>query len=288
MTAHPFISQTTPGIDVSNWQGTVNWDAVYEAGYRFAMVKATQGVSFRDRFFQANWQNAKRARHVRLAYHFARPSENSPSNEANFFVEVVQPVLEPGDCVVLDMEDEQTQADVSQWTMRWLAQVTEDLGFLPLIYTGPWYLDSRLAQRPAAMGTYGLMLAAYQAAPPPPPYPWSSLALWQYSSTGSVPGVSGNCDLDEFFGTVEQLQAYGLPGVPPDHITDPGPPVITPPGLRYSVGSGLLDLMHANEDSPASDEGYPSEYWSEAYGQSGIRYVWWTKQNFGQMFVPAT
>ena len=122
---------------------------------RFAMIKASEGVSFRDRFFQANWKNSKQSRHIRLGYHFARPSENSPSSEADFFLSIVQPVLEPGDCLVLDMEDENIQTDVSQWTMDWLAHITERVGFLPILYTGPWYL--KFSANPTAGWRWGRM-----------------------------------------------------------------------------------------------------------------------------------
>ena len=94
--------------------------------------------------------------------------------------------------------------------------------------------------------------------------------------------MSGNCDLDEFFGTVEQLKSYGMPDP-----ADPGQPDKPPPTTTYAVGQGLLDMMDKNGDTPVTDEGYPNEFWSEAMGLSGIRYVWWSKQNFGQMFPPA-
>ena len=77
-------STYTVGIDVSHYQGEVNWPAVAEAGVRFAFIKATEGTSYKDPNFNANYVNAYNAGVIRGAYHFARPNISAGSTQANY------------------------------------------------------------------------------------------------------------------------------------------------------------------------------------------------------------
>lgn len=202
----------TPGIDVSNHQKLIDWSQVAASGVQFAVIKCSEGVDYSDPFFPRNWELAKTAGLVRGAYHFARPSLNSAISEAAHFLQQLQRAggLETGDLLALDMEDMEVEAgvDLSAWTLQWLEMVQREVGFRPLLYTGRWYMarnwliDPRLAE-------YGLWLAAYQQTAPAPPDPWPFLALWQHTNAGRIPGVAGNCDLDWFFGDVDQLRKYG-------------------------------------------------------------------------------
>src|SRR5262249_31443537 len=65
------------GIDVSNWNGTINWTKVAHAGYRFAIGKATEATTFDDSTYLANRYGSESAGLVFGAYHFARPSGTS-------------------------------------------------------------------------------------------------------------------------------------------------------------------------------------------------------------------
>src|SRR4051812_49135319 len=62
------------GIDVSNWNGTINWTKVAHAGYRFAIAKATEATNFHDATYAANRYGSESAGLAFGAYHFARPS----------------------------------------------------------------------------------------------------------------------------------------------------------------------------------------------------------------------
>ena len=76
-TAGPAAAATTPGIDVSRYQGTINWTSVKNAGIQFAFIKATEGTSYKDPNFNANYTNSYNAGVIRGAYHFARPNISS-------------------------------------------------------------------------------------------------------------------------------------------------------------------------------------------------------------------
>lgn len=204
---------TLQGVDVSNNNGTIAWDRVAGAGIAFAFCKATEGVAFRDAFLRQNFAACKAHGIARGAYHFARPGRNSAADEAAFFVSVVGDLLEPGDLVALDFEDEDLPVGAmgGVWAGEWLATVETALGFRPLIYTYPSYVPERNVTAPA-LARYPLWWASYDLVAYPPPAPWGKYAIWQYTADGAVPGVAGKCDRDAFDGPVEALRALGKGG----------------------------------------------------------------------------
>ncbi|KAF9550608.1 hypothetical protein CPC08DRAFT_322352 [Agrocybe pediades] len=74
------------GIDVSHWQGNINWGAVKSSGVSFAYIKATEGTTYKDPQFSSNYVGATNVGIIRGGYHFARPSESSGAAQANFFL----------------------------------------------------------------------------------------------------------------------------------------------------------------------------------------------------------
>jgi GH25 family lysozyme M1 (1,4-beta-N-acetylmuramidase) len=206
------------GTDVSNWQAEVSWPAVAAAGKRFAIVKASEDPAYRDPYFGANWRGIKAANLTRGAYHFARPSRVSPAESVAFFAQQIAAVggLEPGDLVALDIEDTDVapDADLAGWVVDWLVAAETELGLRPLVYSGSWYLEPHVIDDPA-LADYPLWLAAYQDTAPDPPAPWDTLTFWQYSAHGTVPGISGDADLNQFLGTEEDLAALGYGATTP-------------------------------------------------------------------------
>ena len=84
VTASPAQAATTPGIDVSHYQGAINWTSVRNAGIQFAFIKATEGVSYRDPRFDTNYVGAYNAGVIRGAYHFALPDRSTGAVQANY------------------------------------------------------------------------------------------------------------------------------------------------------------------------------------------------------------
>ena len=82
-------SERIQGIDVSHFQGTVNWQEVKQAGMKFAFAKATEGQSYVDSLFTNNWTNIKAAGLLRGAYHFFDAGVDGNS-QAHHFLETVQ------------------------------------------------------------------------------------------------------------------------------------------------------------------------------------------------------
>lgn len=221
-TAAPAIQ----GIDVSGWQGAVDWGAVKRSGRLFAFAKATEGQTFVDKTFAANRLGMAGAGFaLRGFYHFARPDRNTAAAEAAHFLRTVGP-LGPGEVAVLDLEVAPSQT-VGDWAAEWLALVAKGTGRTPVLYSFQSYLYSVPTARLTA---YPLWIAAWGnddgTVPSSPPRTdrWSRWTWWQYTSKATVPGVAGTVDDNIFAGTVEQLAAYGggpaAPATAPDPVGD--------------------------------------------------------------------
>jgi lysozyme len=215
------------GIDVSDYQGQVNWSAVAASGRQFAFAKATEGSDFVCETFPRNWAGIRAAGLVRGTYHFARPNDNTPNVEADWVLQHVgTPVV--GDILCLDPEA--GDGDLSSWALSWLQHVSERVGFRPVLYSGTWFLQPHGCTGNNDLAQYGLWLVAYQATMPTAPANWPFLAFWQHSQTASVPGVTtGGCDESFFNGDLAHLVLYGCPVNPVPNQPAPIPPAPAPP-----------------------------------------------------------
>lgn len=209
-------AQTIMGIDVSSYEGTVNWTQVKAGGYTFAFAKASEGVGLTDSYFVGNEINGTAAGVYIGAYHFAHPENNTAVAEANYFLSVARPYIKT--CYlppVLDLEDPPsgpslssyfTPAQLTAWVQTWMTTVKDSTGISPIIYIGPSnasYVDSSL-------NVWGLWIDDYNsnpANPPPNIGVWKNWNFKQYSWTGTIPGISGtnNVDQDVFHGTINQF-----------------------------------------------------------------------------------
>ena len=213
------------GVDVSAWQGTVDWQTVRRTGRLFAFAKATEGATFVDRTFHVNRGGMAAAGLVlRGFYHFARPDRNSAAAEAAHFLRTVGP-LQPGEVAVLDLEVAPGPG-VGDWAAEWLALVAEGTGRTPVLYSYQSYLYSIPTAR---LTSYPLWIAAWGAndgtipSSPPKTDRWSRWTWWQYTSNATVPGVVGRVDDSVFAGTSTELAALGegpAPAPPPDPLGD--------------------------------------------------------------------
>ncbi|MBO9999940.1 MAG: peptidoglycan-binding protein [Cyanobacteria bacterium SID2] len=185
------------GIDVSDYQGSVNWIAVANSGISFAVTKATEGATFVADSFSRNWSGIKAAGLVRGAYHFFRPRSNALA-QADRFLDIVK--LETGDLPpVLDIEtdDGVDAASLAARMQTWLDRVEQVTQRRPIIYTYPGFWE-RLGNW-QQFSDYPLWIAHYTTASSPwVPGGWRTWTLWQYTDTGSVNGVPGGVDVNGF------------------------------------------------------------------------------------------
>ncbi|MGA2549110.1 MAG: glycoside hydrolase family 25 protein [Burkholderiaceae bacterium] len=200
---------TTNGIDVSHYQGVVDWNAVADAGIVFAYCKASEGTSFVDTQFSSNWANTQSAGIIRGAYHFFRPSLDANAQAELFLSQVVS--LEDGDlppAVDVEASDGIDAQDIVDGLQIFLDAVQSALDRTPVIYTYPSFWTASVGDS-LQFGSYPLWVANYGVSTPTLPDAWSTYALWQFSDSGTVSGVTGSVDCDSFNGCAADLPGLG-------------------------------------------------------------------------------
>lgn len=204
----PKPAKPAQGIDVSVHNGSVDWPKVKAAGFTFAFCKSTEGEDYRDSTWTKQRVTDLRAAKIQFGpYHYLRPrAGRSGGTEARWFINNAYAAGwgKPGDLrAVLDFEETELSPAA---TIRYLEQAVKEVkrltGRAPIIYTGgPFW-----AENGGGTNNFGcpLWLAAYVVNPAPYiPKAWKRFNLWQYSSTGKVPGVSTE--------NVDQNLAHDLP-----------------------------------------------------------------------------
>ncbi len=203
----------TQGIDISHWQGTIDWAKVAASGKRFAFMKASEDDDFVDSRYQTNRAQAKAKGLFVGAYHFAQP-ELPPADlagdptidaiaEADHFVDTATP--QSGELIpVLDLE--QTGGlgvtDLQLWVRAFLERVYERTGVRAAIYVSPSFWSTNMGNSRwfADNGYVTLWIAHWTSAAGPtlPASNWGGRGwtFWQYTASGTVPGISGRVDLD--------------------------------------------------------------------------------------------
>ncbi|MEM6662405.1 MAG: GH25 family lysozyme [Pseudomonadota bacterium] len=194
---------TLRGIDVSHYQGRVDWQKVAASGVRFAYMKATAGHTYVDARFAFNKTASMAAGLYVGAYHFFIPNRD-PLQQAEHFlrtVEVAPGMLPPA----LDLEKHmKTSGDTSlaDKALIWLKRVENATGCRPIVYASRsfWedYLGEPLAGYPLWLAEYGKFAVLPKGA--------KAWAFWQRSQTGRVDGIEGHVDLDLFAGGEDSLK----------------------------------------------------------------------------------
>lgn len=199
------------GIDVSRWQGDIDWPKVADDGVKFAFIKATEGITYTDPKLR---RNAFGAHAVGLKvgfYHFLRVDNTDPIKEANNFVSAIQTFNY--EWTVCDVEDAKgkTAKWIVDYTRSWLAEVEKRTGKRPLVYTYVSFAKTYLGNN---LTDYPLWLAHYvNSAKPSSSTGWGdNWVCWQYTDKGSVKGIQGYVDLNwmkpDFFETVKPLTPF--------------------------------------------------------------------------------
>ncbi|MEY3321054.1 MAG: hypothetical protein RLZZ417_637 [Bacteroidota bacterium] len=194
------------GIDVSHYQDVIDWKSISERGISFVFVKATEGMTLKDKLFNRNWERIKREGLKRGAYHFFRPVI-SAEKQANHFIESVE--LEMGDFPpVLDVEvlDGVSKKDLLIGVHAWLLHAEMEYGVKPIIYTNQNFYNKYLKNEFSA---YPLWIARYSLREPRLK-DRSNWTFWQYTASGRIKGINGRTDFNVFSGSLEELNQFSL------------------------------------------------------------------------------
>ena len=199
------------GVDVSTYQGKVDWTALSRQGVSFAFIKATEGSSLQDVRFAENWEGALAAGVRPGAYHFF--SYDSPGEQqAENFIRTV-PVTEGALPPVVDIEfygqyleepaDRETARDILD---PLLAALEERYGVKPILYAT--YRSYQLYLSGGKYDDYPLWMSS----PGISPLLWD-WDFWQYSHSGHLDGYDGHqqwIDFNVFRGSRSDFEAFGL------------------------------------------------------------------------------
>lgn len=209
-------------IDVSQWQGNINWNQV-DAPIAIIKISGGDAGLYYDSKANQNYYSAKAAGKAVGMYHFAGGGD--PYQEADFFLNGCSP-FEPNDVFVLDWEI--THPDPVGWCKAFIQRCIERTGVKPLIYLNQSTIFA-YDWTPVVNQDVGLWVAHWGYTPDQdvPIKWWMTYVLHQYSSRGRVPGIIGDVDLNEWFGSVDQFRAYGFKAAPAP-IQDVKPPVADP------------------------------------------------------------
>ncbi|WP_420412381.1 glycoside hydrolase family 25 protein [Roseibium sp.] len=186
------------GIDVSHYQGVVNWNKVAADGTAFAMIKASEGESYTDPMFTANWAGCKNNGISCGAYHYFLPTDCF-LKQSDLLIKQLQAVsFDPETDLppAIDCEDmERASASVYVYALKELLETLQrQIKCTPMIYVSPAFWQG--------LGNpdfteYPLWIANYTSASEPEiPDPWKGYAIWQFSEGGQVDGITGDVDLD--------------------------------------------------------------------------------------------
>lgn len=198
------------GVDVSHYQGNIDWNELQAQGIRFAYIKATEGSSHEDDTFQSNWESVASATGLRGgAYHFFS-FESPGQSQAENYIHAVSPIdnmLPPA----IDVEPYGSYKTVKDVTgavseMRdWLNRVEAEYEMRPIIYTTEAFYKGFIA---GAFPDYDIWIRSVYKRPSTS-VQWT---FWQYSDRVRLNGYDGEerfIDMNVFNGTVDDFEKYG-------------------------------------------------------------------------------
>ncbi|MGH3437895.1 MAG: lysozyme [Sciscionella sp.] len=204
----------TPGLDVSHYQGAINWGTVASHGAKFVYIKATEGTGYRDPQFTANYSGSYNAGLIRGAYHYGRPDVSSGAAQADYFVSHGGGWSADGKTLpgALDIEYgaagqggtcyAKSQRGMASWIKSFSDEYHARTSRWPVIYTSASWWSQCVGTTGDFSSTSPLWVARYSSNVGALPYNWGFHTIWQYADAGTFPG-----DQDRFNGAYSQLQA---------------------------------------------------------------------------------
>jgi lysozyme len=194
------------GVDVSHYQGDIDWRALRKSGVGFAYIKATEGANYRDPFFARNWRQSREAGVPRGAYHFFTLCKTGAEQAANF---IATTPIEPG-ALPHALDAEQIRrcrtgkpiSDPAAEIKVFLDLTERRYGRRPLIYTTRRFHETFLQGR-LKKERFWLRNLFWT-----PRFRKKQWTLWQYHHRGRRPGVEGPVDLDAFNGSRADFESF--------------------------------------------------------------------------------
>jgi GH25 family lysozyme M1 (1,4-beta-N-acetylmuramidase) len=213
-----------PIMDVSRWQGHIDWDEVKASGKIDGVMLRALGNSAKDKpskpyidpTFERNYRECQRLGIPCGVYYYCKAVNTA---EADAELALLRKVLTGKTVqlpVAVDIEDTYVQAPLDKQILTDIAAhalaAIEQMGFYAMLYTGLYFGQTNLYMGGAALKKYDVWLARYpkdktKTKPEDKPKTNFAFGMWQYTSTARVPGVSGNVDLSHAYKNYEKIIA---------------------------------------------------------------------------------
>lgn len=193
----PSSSNIYDGIDVSGWQGNIDYSEVASSGIEIVYMKASEGTSFVDPYFNQNYTNAK-ANGLKVGfYHYLTARSNSEAvAQANFFVSTISGMIP--DCrLAMDFESfgSLSTEEINEIGLTFMKTVESLSGKKMVIYSDTSNASNIFG---GGLTNYPLWVAQYEVEEPTPNGNWDSWVGWQYTDAGEISGINGYVDRDRF------------------------------------------------------------------------------------------
>lgn len=178
-------------LDGSKYQGKPDFIAVKASGVE-GVVWNCDDPSFTARINEAHAATLRCA-----AYHFTSTGVLDAKQQAQHFVDMCRPVRPLLEWLAGDHET--GSGDLTAWVLAYQQELERLDGHVPWLYSGGWWIVQHIKPDATSLTRYPLWDAAYTPTEPGPPPPWTSIAMWQHTSSASVPGIVGNVDTNYLY-----------------------------------------------------------------------------------------
>lgn len=206
------LTRGAPGIDVASHQGNVDWPYYRDQGFQFAYVKATEGTTYKNPFFDQQFNGSAKVGMLHGTYHFGRPDQSSGAEQARFFVAnggdwkpdgktlPGELDIEFGEAVGVSTCYDLSANEIVDFVRDFSDEYRRLTGRLPVIYTnGSWW--QQCVGNSTAFGRNPLWIASYNPEPGPMPGGWQKgHTFWQYTETP--------IDKNYFNGSLKDLRTF--------------------------------------------------------------------------------
>lgn len=186
------------GIDISAYQGNVDFNEVKNAGIDIVYIKASEGDNFEDPYFRKHYDGAINSGLNVGFYHFVRARTNEQAiSEAEFFAKVISNT-KPNCKLAMDFEvfGNLNTNEINSISKTFLQRVEQLTGKEMIIYSNTY--DARAFFSEELARIYPLWVAQYDVRDPSDNGKWNNWVGFQYSDIGRISGINGNVDLDRF------------------------------------------------------------------------------------------
>lgn len=201
--------ETTPGIDVSYWQGDVDWERVAQDGVTFAVIRVSHGLDIYDSKYTYNWREARAHGILRGTYQYFIATDDA-TEQARLLLDEMGPLEDDDLPPVLDLETGDNEGvsvrTITEGVREWVDVVEAGTGRTPLVYTNVSSWSSMTGDMDP--GDLPLWVANWNVTCPLVPDAWADWVFWQHSATGSVAGIGTDVDLDVFNGNLADLRRW--------------------------------------------------------------------------------